>query len=273
MSRRWALPGRTVLLTGAAGGIGSETARRLARRGANVALLDIDIEGLKRLADELGDRGAWFACDITSWEDLEAAVAGSVERFGRIDAVIANAGVVAVGSVETMDPTVFEHVLDVDLLGTWRTIRTSLPQLLEQHGYVLFVSSLAGDVQGPLHAAYNAGKAGLQALANTLRIEVQGRGVDVGIAHLLYTDTARGRWAVEHPMMKQLAGLRQMKPRSVERTADDLVRGIERRARRVFAPPAARVGVMAPDFLRKRVEGLARRKGWAETIRETDAEG
>src|SRR2546425_959521 len=85
-----------------------------------------------------------------------------------------------------------------------------LPHVIATQGYILFVSSIAGTVQGPLHAAYNSSKAGLQAFANTLRLEVQGLGVDIGTAHLVYTATETARGAVEHPLMRGLPGLRAM---------------------------------------------------------------
>jgi short-subunit dehydrogenase len=134
---------------------------------------------------------------------------------------------------------------------------------------VLFVSSLAGTVQGPLHAAYNSSKAGLQALANTLRLEVQGLGMDVGTAHLVYTATQTARGAVEHPLMRGLPGLRAMKPQPVEETAALLVRGMERRSRTI-ATPATRLALLVPEVFQLAAEGLERRHGWAAAIREQE---
>src|SRR2546421_6264596 len=82
----------------------------------------------------------------------------------------------------------------------------------------MFVSSLSGTTQGPLHAAYDSSKAGLQALANALCLEVQGLGVDIGVAHNIYTATQTGREAVEHPLIRGLPGLPKMKPQPVEKT-------------------------------------------------------
>jgi hypothetical protein len=107
----------------------------------------------------------------------------------------------------------------------------------------------------------------LQALANTLRLEVEGLGVDIGTAHLIYTATQTGRGAVEHPLMRALPGLPAMKPQPVEETAALLVRGIERRSRTI-ATPAARLALLVPEVFQLAVEGLARRRGWATAIRE-----
>jgi NAD(P)-dependent dehydrogenase (short-subunit alcohol dehydrogenase family) len=158
----------------------------------------------------------------------------------------------------------------VNLLGVWRTIRASLPHVLSARGYLLAVSSLAGHVQGPLQASYNASKAAIEALAKTLRLEVQDRGVDVGVAHLGYTDTERGRWAVEHPAINQLPGLRIPRPLPTSRTAATVVRAIERRSRRVVVPRWAAVALLAPGLLQRRLEAVARRHGWAAIIGQKD---
>ena len=193
----------------------------------------------------------------------------TLDRFGQLDVVLVNAGVVTVGSVERGDPHAFERGITVNLVGAWQTVRAVLPHVIAAQGYILFVSSLAGTVQGPLHAAYNSCKAGLQAFANTLRLEVGGLGLDVGTAHLIYTATETARGAVEHPLMRGLAGLRAMKPQPVEETAALLVRGMERRSRTI-ATPAARLALLVPDIFQLAVEGLARRHGWAAAIREQE---
>jgi NAD(P)-dependent dehydrogenase (short-subunit alcohol dehydrogenase family) len=266
---KWHLTGRIVLITGAASGIGAATARLLAARQAHLSLLDVRGDALQKLALDLGGAALCHEVDITQREELEAAVAATLDRFGRLDVVLANAGVVTVGSVERGDPLAFERVIMVNLMGAWQTVRAALPHVIAAQGYLLCVSSLAGTVQGPLHAAYNSSKAGLQAFANTLRLEVQGLGVDVGTAHLLYTATETARGVVEHPLMRGLPGLRMMKPQPVEETAALLVRGIERRSRTI-ATPATRLALLVPDVFQLALEGLARRHGWAATIREQE---
>src|SRR6266487_2165576 len=263
----WHLKGKSVLITGAANWIGAATARILATRKTYLSLIDVQVSPLRQLTLDLGRGAICHDVDITQREALDEAVASTLDRFGRLDVVLVNAGIVTVGSVERGDPHAFEQIISVNLLGAWQTIRAVLPHVIAAHGYILFVSSLAGTVQGPLHAAYNSSKAGLQALANTLRLEVQGLGVDIGTAHIIYTATETGRGAVEHPLIRGLPGLRITKPQPVEETAALLVRGIERRSRTI-ATPAARLALLVPEVFQLAVEGLARRRGWATAIRE-----
>lgn len=266
---RWHVTGKNVLITGAAEGIGAATARLLATRKTHLSLVDVRGDALRQLASNLGGGAMCQEVDITQREALDAAVAATLDRFGRLDVVLVNAGVVTVGSVERGDPQAFERVIKVNLMGAWQTVRAVLPHVIAAQGYILFVSSLAGTVQGPLHSAYNSSKAGLQAFANTLRLEIQGLGVDVGTAHLVYTATETARGAVEHPLIRGLPGLRMMKPQPVDETAALLVRGIERRSRTI-ATPTTRLALLVPDVFQLVLEGMARRHGWAATIREQE---
>ena len=265
----WNLNGKSVLITGAARGIGAETARLPAGRQARLSLLDTQGAALQELAHDLGETMLYQQADITQSGALEEVVAATVERFGRLDVAVVNAAIATVGSVEREDPEAFERVVSVNLLGSWKTVRAVLPHIIEARGYILFVSSLSGTIQGPLHAAYNSSKAGLQALANTLRLEVQGLGVDIGVAHNIYTATHTGREAVEHPLIRGLPGLPKMKPQRVEKTAAMLVRGIELRSRTIVVP-AARLALLTPDLFQLAVERMARRHRWANAIQQLE---
>ena len=104
MASSWDLTGKVVLITGAARGIGAESARRLNGKGCKVSLVGLEPERLAAVADSIGPNAAWFEADVRDREALKRAVDGTVERFGGIDAVIANAGIATVGSAEALDP-------------------------------------------------------------------------------------------------------------------------------------------------------------------------
>ena len=278
MSRsRYDPDGRTALITGAARGIGADAARRLAARGARLALLDIDPDPLEALAEELGGRAAAFPCDVTESAQLDAAVAGASERFGGLDIVIANAGVVAVGTVETIAPEEFERVIEVNLLGVWRTIRATLPRVIDRRGYVLAVSSLAAAVHAPLIASYTAAKAGVEAFADALRGEVSARGVDVGVAYFGYIETEMVRRAFDHPaaaeanrLLGRLTPSFATRPLRVGRAGEAIARGVERRSRRVYAPRWILPALLAPGLFARPALDLAPRALAARPVELAD---
>ena len=266
------IAGKTVFITGAARGIGAETARRAAAKGANVAIVGLEPAELERVAAACGDRGAAFECDVTDREQTQAAVEGALERFGGIDAVVANAGIGNGGLMRYMDPDAFEAVLRVNLIGSYRTIQATLPHVIERRGYVLQIASLAAVVHAPGMAAYSASKAGVEAMADSLRREVKHLGVDVGQAYFSWIGTDMVSGADDNPIgQKMRSALRGPAARTypVSMAADAIVQGIEERRRIVVTPKWARPMVAlktvlqrlsdaGPDTLIREVDDLTR---------------
>jgi NAD(P)-dependent dehydrogenase (short-subunit alcohol dehydrogenase family) len=257
--------GKTVFITGAARGIGAETSRRLAAQGANVALAGLEPEELDRVTRQCGGHAAWFQCDVTDRDALQDAVDGAVERFGGIDVVVANAGIAPVGMTRSMDPSAFERTIEINLLGVWRTVRACLPHVIERRGYVLVIASLAAAMHGPGMAAYAASKAGAEAFADSLRVEVKQLGVDVGVGYFSFIDTEMVRAADTHPAMGHL---RQRLPRPFANTypvsavGEAIARGIAERHRWVVVPGWSRAllilrTALAPVIDRVSAEGAA----------------
>lgn len=231
--------GRTVLITGAARGIGAESARRLHAKGANVALVGLEPDRMEALAAELGSRAAVFEADTTDTGALERAVAGTVARFGGIDVGIANAGIQMSGAVATASERSIERTLEVNLLGVWRTDRALLPQITQRGGYLLNVASLAAASHAPLMAAYAASKAGVEAFTNSLRIETSVTRARVGCAYFGFIDTDIVRGSFAQPSSAQMRKLlppflREPAPLSV--AIDAIEKGIEKRSARLWAP-------------------------------------
>src|SRR3712207_5601083 len=115
------IEGRTVLVTGAAQGIGAGVAERLHAAGANVVLVDREAERLELAVRRMGDRAASFVADVREEEQLDRAVAGAVDRFGGVDVAIANAGVGQVGTFADSPQEEIERAIEVNLMGTLRT--------------------------------------------------------------------------------------------------------------------------------------------------------
>ena len=265
----WDLEGRTVFITGAARGIGADSARRLAARGANVALVGLEPQELRRVAADIGPSAAAFDADVTDVATLDAAVQGALERFGSIDAVVANAGIAPVGTVLTIDPAAFERTIEVNLLGVWRTVRATLPHVIERRGYVLCVASVAAAVHGPLMAHYSASKAGTEAFAQSLHSEVAHKGTRVGVAYFSFIDTDMVRDAFSHPAttaQREAAPGWLTKPLPLSAAGKAIEKGVATRATRVVAPRWARGALALRDLLPALESARAKRD---PTMRET----
>jgi NAD(P)-dependent dehydrogenase (short-subunit alcohol dehydrogenase family) len=259
------IAGKTIFVTGAARGIGAETARRASARGANVAVVGLEPEELERVASACGNRGAAFEADVTDRGQLRAAVDGTVERFGGIDAVVVNAGIGNGGMIRHMDPDAFQAVLRVNLLGSYETIHATLPHLVERRGYLLQVASVAAVVHTPGMAAYSASKAGVEAMADALRTEVKHLGVDVGTAYFSWIGTDMVTGAEETPasqrMRAELRGpLATTYPPA--KAADAIIQGIDERRRIVVTPRWVRPMIAMKTAIQRlsesRSEGLMR---------------
>jgi NAD(P)-dependent dehydrogenase (short-subunit alcohol dehydrogenase family) len=235
------LGGKVALVTGAARGIGAATARALAGKHVRLVLVDRDVAPLNELASELGPEVAVAAeADVGDLGTVERAVSVGLTRFGGIDFVLANAGMGGYGSVAQIDPATFARVVEVNLVGTFNTVRAALPTVLDRRGYILIVSSGAAFVAPEGMAAYNASKAGIEHFATTARLELAPHGVGVGSAHMLWVDTPLVRDAqADLPafgdMLASLPGpLGKVLP--VDACADAFVAALASRKRRVYFP-------------------------------------
>lgn len=231
------LSGRRVLITGAARGIGAATAKRLHQRGARLVLAGIEPDVLARTAADCGDALA-VVCDVRDREQVDAAVEAAVEHLGGLDVVVANAGVAAQLPLVDGDPDVFERTIEVNLLGVYYTLRAAGAHIAHPRGYALAISSLAAAVHPPLLGAYSASKAGVEALADSLRIELAPSGARVGVAYFAELDTDMVRQGFGTAAAKRMGesrwGGRRVAP--VQAGVDAIERGIARRSRRVVAP-------------------------------------
>lgn len=181
------LAGKVVVITAAAGtGIGGAAARRCLDEGASLALSDAHAGRLAASADELaGQYGAgrvWSApCDVTSEAQVQALIDGAVQRFGRIDVMINNAGLGGTASVLEMTDVQWSHVLDVTLTGTFRCTRAALRHMVARGGggAVVNNASVLGWRAQPGQAHYAAAKAGVMALTRCAAMDVAEHGIRV----------------------------------------------------------------------------------------------
>jgi short-subunit dehydrogenase len=183
-------PGAVVLVTGAGNGIGRATALELAARGVELVAVDRDEAALVTLVEEVG--GLPVAVDVTDPGHAELVVARTLDTHGRIDAVVAVAGVGYAGEFAAMPAEEITRLLDVNLRAPMLLARAALPSMLERRsGTVVLVTSIAGTVPVPTEAAYCASKAALESFADALREEVRGHGIVVsavrpGVVHTAF---------------------------------------------------------------------------------------
>ncbi len=206
--------------------------------------------------------------------------------------VVSNAGVAAGGALRHLDPDVVEAVVNVNLVGNWRTIHTCLPHIVERRGYVLGVTSAAAIAPSIGLGPYGASKAGLEMLLDILRVEVAHLGVAVGVAYFLWIDTDMVRGSDEE--MAAFARMRENLPKPLRTTlpasaaADAIVTGVHERRRTVYAPswlaqlsPArmalrTRAGSrdalkLAPELDRLTAERIAEQGAFDGAMRATEA--
>ncbi len=159
-----------MLVTGAARGIGFETARIAHERGASVTVIDLEEDASAEAARRIGERTLAIGADVTDAEAMADAVERTVAEFGGLDVPVANAGIAPpVATMRSTDPDVFERTLEIDLLGVWRTVRPALDQVVERRGQVVVVSSVYAWLNGSGAAPYAIAKAGVEQLGRALR--------------------------------------------------------------------------------------------------------
>jgi NAD(P)-dependent dehydrogenase (short-subunit alcohol dehydrogenase family) len=240
---RYHLNGKVALVTGGARGIGFETARAIHARGGSVVLADVDADAVMAAAGRLGDRAAGVGADVRDAAQVEAAVAAAVERFGGLDVAVANAGIAPreLDTIRQTDGEQWERILDVNLLGVWRTTRAALPQVVERRGQIVVVASIYSAFNGALMSAYATAKAGVESFGRALRAELSPLGASATVAYFGFIDTqlVRDAFEVENSVA---ARIMETLPRPIARrlhpsaAGEAIARGLEQRSARVVAP-------------------------------------
>jgi len=175
---------KSVVITGAASGIGAALARRFAREGYRLGLIDRDAEGVHALADEVRAAGASVVaqrCDVTRFDECHDAVDAVRRKHGGIDVLINNAGITHVGLFRDTDVDVIRRVMDVNFFGAVYCTKAALPSLLERRGQIIVLSSVAGLAPLATRAGYSASKHALHGFFESLRVEHAKDGLAVTI--------------------------------------------------------------------------------------------
>ena len=241
MARRFPVRGKVAIVTGAARGIGFATAAELSRRGASVVVLDLDPEAAAAAAAALPGPALGLAADVTDRGAMQRVVAETVERYGGVDVVVANAGIASRGATfRAMSGETFDRVLDVNLNGVHRTVAAALPEIIARRGHVVVVSSVYAFVNGVGATPYAMSKAGVEQFGRALRIELAQHGAGASVAYFGFIDTEMVHQALdEDPLGNRLKEsqpaflMKRLQPADAGRA---IVAGIERRAPRIIRP-------------------------------------
>jgi NAD(P)-dependent dehydrogenase (short-subunit alcohol dehydrogenase family) len=274
---RYDLNGKVALVTGAARGIGYETARQMHLRGASVAVLDLDAQEAREAAERIGPRAIGLGGDVTDQSALMNAVATVVEEFGGLDVAVANAGIAQkqFATVRGISGEEWERVFEVDMLGVWRTVRATLPQIVERKGQMIVVSSVYAFANGFGNTPYAVAKAGVESLGRALRVELKPHGASASVAYFGWVDTKLVQDSFnqeDSDRIRELSPEWLLKRITPAEAGAGLVQGIEERAPRIFVPKwwryvSALRGVVNP-LLDKRMESDAKTRA---LVRDLDA--
>src|SRR5216110_1530326 len=184
---------RVVAITGASAGIGRATALRLARDGASVAICARRRERLDAVGAEIekaGGRAFPFVADVTQEIDMDVFVRRAVERFGRLDVMMCNAGFGIYGAIDEITSDQMHRLMDINYYGTYHAVRAALPVLRRQErGHIIIVSSIVGKRGVPYMGAYSATKFAQVGLAECLRSELYGSDIHVSVLCPISTPT------------------------------------------------------------------------------------
>jgi NAD(P)-dependent dehydrogenase (short-subunit alcohol dehydrogenase family) len=239
---RYDLDGKVALVTGAARGIGFATARALLARGASVVIADLDAQDTADAAARLHDtRVLALAGDVTDRGAMQQVVAAAVERFGALDVVVANAGIAPrVATFRAMSSEGFERVLEVNLMGVYRTVDAALPEIVRRRGHVVVVSSIYAFTNGIGLVPYAMSKAAVEQFGRALRVELVQHGASASVAYFGFIDTEMVRQGLDrdplaHEMTEALPKLlrKRLPPQAA---GEAIVRGIEGRRPRIIQP-------------------------------------
>lgn len=204
------LVGAVVVITGGAQGIGLETARRFAGAGANVVLIDVNGRQLDDAVESIGRRCAMgMVADVRDPEALAAAVRQASTAFGRVDVIVANAGITPpTATLRNIELDTFQRVLDVNLVGALNTVRAGVDDVIASGGHIQLIGSCAAFSPGMGGAAYMISKAGVEQLGRALRIELAPHGVSVGVSYFGIVETALARATLDDdPLGQRIGGM------------------------------------------------------------------
>lgn len=256
------ISGKIVLITGASSGIGAKTAAMLAKRGAIPVLTGRNYERLEQISSTIPSSHSIMRMDVTDYADVERTVSEVIQKYGKIDILLNNAGFGKFEWFEDASIESFERMMDTNYMGVVRCTKAVLPHMLKQKdGHIVNIASMAGKLGTSKSTGYSATKHAVLGFTNSLRMELKPKGIAVSAVNPGPIDTEFFALADPSGQYAKNVGWFMMKPDYV---AAQIVRVIERRKAEVDLPKAASVGIklyqLFPRLADRVAGGLLNRK-------------
>lgn len=244
---------KIIWITGASSGIGREMALQFAQQGANVAVSARRKERLDALVTEIEDLGRKalaVPCDVAVEEEVKQSVDRIIQHFGKLDIAVANAGFGVGGKIESLMAEDWKRQLDVNVVGLAITAKYALPHLRKTHGSIVLMGSVAAMISSPNSAPYNASKAAVRAIGQTLSMELHGSGVNCTTIHPGYIESEIGKVdkkGVYRPDWKDKRPANLMWP--TNKAVKEMLKGIKKKKREVVITGHGKImGFMGRHF-------------------------
>ncbi len=258
------LQGKVAVVTGASMGIGEALAKEFAKQGASVVLSARDLGRLEAARSRIGhtERTAVCACDVSKSADIRKLLEFTLQRFGRVDAWINNAGFGLMDSVATASLEEIRRLFDTNLFGAIECLQAVVPVMKQQgSGTVINISSVAGHISVPYSGIYSASKHALNAIGRATRMELEGTGVNVLTVCPGYIATDFAVNAVKGNERKRL-GAAARRGISADRVARAVVRGYLAGKREIVVPWKDHINIklyqLMPRFIERVMTGMLR---------------
>jgi short-subunit dehydrogenase len=255
---------KVIAITGASKGIGAELARKFAARGARLVLAARSEAELERVAADCRHVGASVVivkADVTKEVDCQAIISGAVVAFGRLDVLVNNAGASMWARFEDIDDmSILKRLMDVNYMGAVYCTKHALPHLRDTKGLLVGISSLAGRTGVPTRTGYSAAKHAMTGFFDSLRIELDGSGVDVTMIYPGFVATGIRENATGpdgKPIM--VSPVKEGEVMSVEDCARRIVTAMERREREVVMTARGKIGLFLKLFAPSLIDRMAKR--------------
>ena len=231
--KRYSVKGKVAIITGSSQGIGKAIAIALCAKGAKVVLNSRSLKPLQNAEAELKEMGFDVLAvqgDVSVYKDCERLVNETLTTFRQIDILVNNAGISSEGTIEDTSSEVFEKIFKVNLMGVLNPTKAAIAHIKKTKGSIVFTGSISGFIGLPNYSAYSSSKMALTSLVQSLKLELTGTGVHVGLNYVGFTENEKHKTFINAqgkqetmPVRKQFAKM----PREV--VAKHFVRGIEKR--------------------------------------------